>query len=148
MGTLGAVRFSPSYLGRLPFLTPLPRSATPRRAFHYPRPDPCTLSECLFFFGIYSFHFGGLREPRVLNFWRLQSHLSILNQKKKKGWAGRLFPAQGPRPRLCSPRVAFFSARLLPNLWPKIYFFFVLEIFYKVPPPSLAGAQMLAASLP
>ena len=40
-----------------------------------------TLSECLFFFGIYSFHICGSEKLWFLNFWRLQSHpLFIDNQ--------------------------------------------------------------------
>ena len=38
-----------------------------------------TLSECLFFFGIYSFHSGGIWEVTLLtsNFWRRKRHLFL-----------------------------------------------------------------------
>ena len=43
-----------------------------------------TLSECLFFFGIYSFHFGGLGRPLSSNFWRRWRHPFHFFKKKKK----------------------------------------------------------------
>ena len=42
-----------------------------------------TLSECLFFFGIYSFHFGGLGRPLSSNFWRRTCHPFHFSNMKK-----------------------------------------------------------------
>ena len=61
-----------------------------------PTPLPCilgTLSECLFFFGIYSSHFGGTRKgSRSSNFWRRQRHPFHPTRKNPPSGRGYLQP--------------------------------------------------------
>ena len=49
----------------------------------------CTLSECLFFFGIYSFHFGGLGKTYVFQFLEAETP-SISHEMMKQGRRGIL----------------------------------------------------------
>ena len=83
MGTLGAVRFSPfSGIVRIVEDRLQPTGHVSMKA---PGVEGLgTLSECLFFFGIQSFHYGERRKASwSFNFWRRQRHTLLPSTKKK-----------------------------------------------------------------
>ena len=67
-----------------------------------PWPGMFTLSECLFFFGIYSVHIGGAGNLWLPNFWRRQRHPSLLWCNRPSGVSSPC-PAVPPSVRMPGP---------------------------------------------
>ena len=116
MGTLGAVRFfsfPPFFYGHAHTYTCihiLP-SGPGRHKMSMGRNQGylSTLSECLFFFGIYSFHFGGLRKTQVFQFLEaatpsfLKSSVSISAEKNSLLWHPKPLPSPASASRPYMP---------------------------------------------